>query len=235
MVIRARARDPRSPEAVISPLEASRPRGSCDCHPGGGARARRRAIPDRRRLSSHRQSASRPRGTCDGHPGGARDPDRRRPSSHRPPASRPRGTRTVTGHSFVGARTSSAGRRRPLSAGQSAASLCSHRARARGRAGSGSGRSLPPAGGQTLVSPHRHQASQSSRRAPVVRQVWSTDSDTSWRRRDRRSTPGVTATGTAGSGHPPVDRFTRGPRSHVCLDVACPCSPFLPPFTSCTV
>ncbi len=32
------------------------------------------------------------------------------------------------------------------------------------------------------------------------------------------------------------DRFTRGgPRSHVCLDVACPCSPFLPPFTSCNV
>ncbi len=66
-------------------MEASRPRGTCDRHPGGGARARRRAIPDHdcRRLSSHRQSASRPRGTRDGHPGGARDPDRQRPSSHR--------------------------------------------------------------------------------------------------------------------------------------------------------
>ena len=64
-------------------MEASRPRGTCDRHPGGGARARRRAIPDRRRQSSHRQSASRLRGTRDGHPGGARDPDRRRLSSHR--------------------------------------------------------------------------------------------------------------------------------------------------------
>ena len=37
MAIRAWARDPRSPETVISPLEASRPRGTCDCHPGGNA------------------------------------------------------------------------------------------------------------------------------------------------------------------------------------------------------
>ena len=37
-----------------------------------GARARRCVIPDRRRLSTHRQSASRPRGHCDCHPGRGR-------------------------------------------------------------------------------------------------------------------------------------------------------------------
>ena len=58
MVIRARVQQPRDRRRPSSRRQsASRPRGTCDCHPGGGERARRRELPDRRRPSSHRQSA----------------------------------------------------------------------------------------------------------------------------------------------------------------------------------
>ena len=191
MADRARVQQPRDRRWLSSHRQsASRPRGTCDCHPGGGARARRRALPDRRRLSSHRQSASWPRGTCDGHPGGARDPDRRRLSSHcqhvaathhrRPVGSLPART---TGPGPRPGRTASASLPGPpLPAGQSAASPCDLWARARGRARTGSGRSPQSARRPTSVNPPHHRVSRAGRRAPADRQVWGTDSDTSRRR-----------------------------------------------------
>ena len=191
MADRARVQQPRDRRWLSSHRQsASRPRGTCDCHPGGGARARRRALPDRRRLSSHRQSASWPRGTCDGHPGGARDPDRRRLSSHcqhvaashhrRPVGSLPART---TGPGPRPGRTASASLPGPpLPAGQSAASPVDLRARARGRARTGSGRSPRSTRRPTSASPPHHRVSQTGQRTPADRQVRGTDSDTSRRR-----------------------------------------------------
>jgi hypothetical protein len=196
MAVRARVQQPRERRRLSSHRQsASRPRGTCDCRPGGGARARRRALPDRRRRSSHRQSARWPRGTCDSHPGGARDPDRRRLSSHRQhvaavhhcgPVGR---LPTCTpGPGPQSGQSDPATLPRPH---RSPASRPRHLAtsgpRARGRAGTGSGRSPQSAIRLTAVSSHHHRASQAGQRTPADRQVWGTDSDTSWRRCDRRS------------------------------------------------
>ena len=75
---------------------------------------------------------------------------------------------------------------------------------------------------------------QSGRRGPAVRQVWGTDSDTSRRRRGRRSRPEPRAAGPARHDFPRA-RFVRvqsarGPRLPVCLDVARPSHLHLPPF-----
>ena len=85
----------------------------------------------------------------------------------------------------------------PLLAGQSAASPCDLRARARGRAGTGSGRSPQSASRPTSVSPSHHRVSQTGQRTPADRQVWGTDSDTSRRR------------ATAGPGRQHVTRTLR--------------------------
>ena len=86
----------------------------------------------------------------------------------------------------------------PLPAGQSAAPPVDLRARARGRARTGSGRSPQSARRPTSVSPPHHRVSQTGQRTPADRQVWGTDSDTSWRRSDRRS--GTTARDTDSAG-----------------------------------
>ena len=203
MAVRARVQQPRERRRLSSHRQsASRPRGTCDCRPGGGARARRRALPDRRRRSSHRQSARWPRGTCDSHPGGARDPDRRRLSSHcqlvaairyRRPVGRPIACAPGPGPR-PGRSDSAPSPRPPRLAGQSAASPCYLRARARGRAGTGSGRPPQPADRLTSASTHYLRASQTGQQTSADRQVWGTDSDTSRRRSDRRS--GTTARDT---------------------------------------
>jgi hypothetical protein len=108
----------------------------------------------------------------------------------------------------------------PLHAGQSAAPPRFHCARARGRAGLGPvgcSSSLPlcpgprpgrtrlgpyttPAGGRTPAGSLHRRGSQPSRQTLSVRQVWGTDSDTSWRRRGRRSRTTWPARGTCGPG-----------------------------------
>ena len=82
----------------------------------------------------------------------------------------------------------------PGSLMQSAASPCDLRARARGRAGTGSGRPPQPADRPTSVSTHYLRVSQTGQQTSADRQVWGTDSDTSRRRSDRRS--GTTARDT---------------------------------------
>ena len=178
MAFRARVQQPRDRRRLSSHRQsASRPRGTCDCHPGGGERARRRELPDRRGPSSHRQSARWPRGTCDSLPGGARDPDRRRLSfqrqhvaavHHRGPVGRlPTGTPAR-------ARSRAAA---TLLAGQSDTPPCDLRARARGRAGTGSGRSpIQPAGRPqsalvTIVSVRPASGRQQTGRCGVLTRI----------------------------------------------------------------
>ena len=100
------------------------------------------------------------------------------------------------------------------------------------RLSAGPGRS-PVSGAVCRRTPCR-RCRQSGRRGPAVRQVWGTDSDTSWRRRGRRSRPEPRAAGPARHDFPRA-RFVRvqsarGPRLPVCLDVARPSHLHLPPF-----
>ena len=100
------------------------------------------------------------------------------------------------------------------------------------RLSAGPGRS-PVSGAVCRRTPCR-RCRQSGRRGPAVRQVWGTDSDTSRRRRGRRSRPEPRAAGPARHDFPRA-RFVRvqsarGPRLPVCLDVARPSHLHLPPF-----
>ena len=95
---------------------------------------------------------------------------------------------------------SSVGRSPLLPAGQLAASLRSHHAQGPWPGRARLGPFTPPTDGQSPTNLHYRRGSQPSRRTPADRQVWGTDSDTSWRRRDRRSRPAPLGRGTCGPG-----------------------------------
>ena len=67
--------------------------------------------------------------------------------------------------------------------------------------------------GPMAVSPPCRRCSRSGRRDPAARQVWGTDSDTSWRRRGRRSWPEPRAAGAAGLDFPRTRSDVTDPRA----------------------
>ena len=201
--------------AADSPSTIVWARGSCDCHPGGGAcpsiagdrqltvsrPAGRAVLAAAIRAGARVLDAARSLFAGDGHS------TPRRPVGRAAPALPDRSEARGLASQWMS----------PLHAGQSAAPPRFHCARARGRAGLGPvGRSssLPlcpgprpgrtrlgpcttPAGGRTPAGFHHRRGSHPSHRTPSDR---GTDSDTSWRRRDRRSRPAPLVHRTCGPG-----------------------------------